>query len=296
MLYSGIFEAVRIRQSGFPMRLLHVGNSDWCHTTVLRVLFFGLLTVQAEFLERYGRLMPKEQWPQLVGPRHFGWFEGRCMKLILDARWHFKGLCNAGLLSFLWRFSTSNICILFRLVGRLRTRQVEQPEKVKLLVAVATSVSQNTIPVRSYLCIIEFHEQQKGSSWSAHHRLGRQGPNPGQHKGFAWVANSFSWRICSESSQTWERIGMWQLLQMQPLGGAGQSTDHESFGGSPPQDAARSEAGLPFGQSLKLCCATSRISFSMIGARSSKRRAWKAGNALHDIFHSFKCLKADPFG
>jgi len=46
MLYSGIFEAVRIRQSGFPMRLLH-----------------------AEFLERYGRLMPKEQWPQLVGPR-----------------------------------------------------------------------------------------------------------------------------------------------------------------------------------------------------------------------------------
>ena len=44
--------------------------------------FFPLLTVQAEFLERYGRLMPKEQWPQLVGPRHFGWFEGRCMKLI----------------------------------------------------------------------------------------------------------------------------------------------------------------------------------------------------------------------
>lgn len=97
----------------------------------------------------------------------------------LDARWHFKGLYNAGLLSFLWWFSTSNICTSFRLVGRLRTRQVEQPKKVKLLVAVATLVSQNTIPVRSYLCIIEFHEQQKGSSWSAHHRLGRQGPNPG---------------------------------------------------------------------------------------------------------------------
>lgn len=245
------------------LRQFESGNLDfqcvcfmWGTQTDVTRLCFGcfflapLLTVQAEFLERYGRLMPKEQWPQLVGPRHFGWFEGRCMKLILDARWHFKGLCNAGLLSFLWRFSTSNIGILFRLVGRLRTRQVEQPEKVKLLVAVATSVSQNTIPVRSYLCIIEFHEQQKGSSWSAHHRLGRQGPNPGQHKGFAWVANSFSWRICfklfrhSESSQTWERIGIWQLLQMQPLGGAGQSTDHESFRGSPPQDAARSEAGL----------------------------------------------------
>ncbi|CAK9016123.1 unnamed protein product [Durusdinium trenchii] len=46
MLYSGIFEAVRIRQSGFPMRLLH-----------------------ADFVERYCRCLPKEQWPELVGPR-----------------------------------------------------------------------------------------------------------------------------------------------------------------------------------------------------------------------------------
>ncbi|CAJ1420341.1 unnamed protein product [Effrenium voratum] len=44
MLYSGIFEAVRIRQSGFPMRLPH-----------------------AEFLERYKRLLPVDQWHLLVG-------------------------------------------------------------------------------------------------------------------------------------------------------------------------------------------------------------------------------------
>ena len=109
------------------------------HDCASGAFFPPLVTIQAEFLERYGRLMPKEQWPQLVGPRHFGWSEGRCMKLIYGCKMILKG--NAGLL---WPLSTSNICIPLRLVGRLRTRQVEQPEKVKLLVAVATLVSQNS--------------------------------------------------------------------------------------------------------------------------------------------------------
>ena len=171
MLYSGIFEAVRIRQSGFPMRLLHVGlpMHRWsnCETYLKMrdlsrtkdhfegtngnftlgkaMLFFRICwchcfnsTPEAEFLERYGRLMPKEQWPQLVGPRqiamlhyasaasilirHFGLPENRvASNLIVD---HYQ---------FPWVFIA--IWGWFSHQTHPIARQVSPPEKVELLVS-----------------------------------------------------------------------------------------------------------------------------------------------------------------
>ncbi|CAE7576699.1 MYO10, partial [Symbiodinium sp. CCMP2456] len=68
MLYSGIFEAVRIRQSGFPMRLPH-----------------------GEVLERYRLLLPRSEWPRFIGRRQVA-DEEKIQIMVGALRQHLSGL------------------------------------------------------------------------------------------------------------------------------------------------------------------------------------------------------------